>query len=271
MISKLVDDLLHLEGGGEGLDQNSGSNSSRSELDVSLSEVEDVVPEPSLEIVLHLGKVEVRSSSSLDELVRVVKEEESEVEDGSRHGGTVDEHSRLVEMPSSRSNDEDRRVRVELVRFSSRLERDGLSDGVFQVDLTVEKVVPGRSIRVFEVGHESLGSRVESIDDHLPVRRSGNLNPSILQSRSNSGSSPADILSNVLGLRREGQLSSLVEFSLKSQSSEEELLPLSVKGSMQRSEELESFRREDLRLSGRDLAENLYSFDITSSHGRGLR
>ena len=58
---------------------------------------------PSLKVVLHLGKVEVRSSSSLDELVSVVEEEESKVEDGSRHRGSVDEQPGLVEMPSSRS------------------------------------------------------------------------------------------------------------------------------------------------------------------------
>lgn len=166
MIAKLVDDLLHLERGGEGLDQlqevrEEGEKSGRDagdgiaigvrkthysspdrprcDLDVSLSEVENVVPEsvrrknarrrgrtekistrvfllipsfftapsishsPRLKIVLHLGQVEVRTSSPFDELVSIVQEEEREVEDRSRHGSSVDEESGLVEVPASRS------------------------------------------------------------------------------------------------------------------------------------------------------------------------
>lgn len=58
---------------------------------------------PNLEVVFHLGKVEVRSETSLDEFGSVVEKVETKVEHGSRHGFTIDDDSGFVEVPASRS------------------------------------------------------------------------------------------------------------------------------------------------------------------------
>ena len=52
---------------------------------------EDVVPEPRLEVRLHLGEVEVRARAASDQLFRVVEEVEREVEQAGRGRMAVDE------------------------------------------------------------------------------------------------------------------------------------------------------------------------------------
>jgi len=91
-----------LEGSGEGLDQHCCTDSSSRDADVALGEGEDVVPKTGFLVVLHLGEVEIRTGSSLDELTRIVEEVEGKVEDGTGNWCVVDGHPRLVEMPSSR-------------------------------------------------------------------------------------------------------------------------------------------------------------------------
>ena len=103
VLSQLEQNFLHLEGGGEGLDQHGSTDGSLGNTDVALGESKDVVPETSLLIVFHLGEVEIGTGSSLDELTSVVEEVEGEIKDGTGDGCVVDGDSRLVEVPSSRA------------------------------------------------------------------------------------------------------------------------------------------------------------------------
>lgn len=97
------DDLVHHECGGDGFDEDGSSDGSTGESDVvllksgkssqsgshalatqkkrratDLGEVEDVVPQPGLKVVFHLGQVEVRTISTLDQLLRAVARAEEE-------------------------------------------------------------------------------------------------------------------------------------------------------------------------------------------------
>ena len=103
MLSQLEQDLFHLEGSGKGLDQDCSTDGSLRNADVVLGEGEDIVPEASLLVVLHLREIEIRAGSSLDELTRVVEEIEGKVEDGTRNGCVVDSHPRLIKVPSTRA------------------------------------------------------------------------------------------------------------------------------------------------------------------------
>ena len=80
VVAQLVDDLLHLEGSQDRLDQNGSSDRAARHADVVLSEVEHVVPEPRLEARLHLGKVEVGAVAPALVLECVVEEVQTEVE-----------------------------------------------------------------------------------------------------------------------------------------------------------------------------------------------
>ena len=68
---------------------------------IRLREVEDIVPETSLEVLLHLREVKVRAKAALDELVRVVEEVKGEIEERPGDRGVVDRYTRLVQMPST--------------------------------------------------------------------------------------------------------------------------------------------------------------------------
>lgn len=69
--------------------------------DVRLGEHEDVVPETRFEVVFHFRKVEIGSETAFHELVSVVIEVYSKVEQRPRNGLVVDSNARFIEMPST--------------------------------------------------------------------------------------------------------------------------------------------------------------------------
>lgn len=102
---QLPQDLVHLERRGQRLDQDGRADAAGGDTAVRLAEVEDVGPQASFEVVLHLGEVEVRAAAVIEEVLGVVEEEEGEIEDGTGHGLVVDEHARFVEVPSAGAKD----------------------------------------------------------------------------------------------------------------------------------------------------------------------
>ena len=61
VVAEFVEDLVHLERGRDGLDQDGGADGALRDAEVVLGEDEDLVPEPGLEVALHLGQVVVRA------------------------------------------------------------------------------------------------------------------------------------------------------------------------------------------------------------------
>jgi len=57
----------------------------------------------------------------------------------------------------------------------------GRGDGVVDVALTVDDVLPGRRVGVLEVRHEDLCAGVQRVDHHLAVDRAGDLRPAVGQ------------------------------------------------------------------------------------------
>ena len=68
-----------------------------------LGEREDVVPQPRLEVGLHLGQVEVRAAAARDELGGVVEEVEPEVDQRADERPPVEGQVLLVEVPAARA------------------------------------------------------------------------------------------------------------------------------------------------------------------------
>ncbi len=104
MVPQFEKNLLHLERGGDGFNEDGGTDGVVWDANVGLGEEEDVVPESRLEVVLHFGKVEVRTGATLDELFGIVEKVKSEIEDRAGDGSVVDRHTGLVQVPSSRTN-----------------------------------------------------------------------------------------------------------------------------------------------------------------------
>ena len=151
MVAQLVDDLVHLKGGQDGLDEHGAADGAARHADVVLSQVEGVVPQAGLEVRLHLGQVEVRAGAALDQLGRVVEEVEAKVEQAAGYGLAVDGEVLLVEVPAAGAADERRQAAVgaQAVPFVALLEVDLAADGVVEVELAVDHVVPCRGSGVW--------------------------------------------------------------------------------------------------------------------------
>src|SRR5690606_34723282 len=116
MVPKLVEDLLHLERGGQCLDQASGAHGTVWNAEPLLGTREDVVPESCLEMAFHLGQVKVRPRSSPDQLLRVVEEIESEVDETPAGRLAIDGDVHLFEVPATRANEQGRDLIIQLIQ-----------------------------------------------------------------------------------------------------------------------------------------------------------
>src|SRR5688572_22308999 len=74
VIAQLVQDLLHLEGGEGRLDENRRADRPARHREGVLCEVEYIVPQPRLEMALHLRQIEIRAATAADQLLRIVEE-----------------------------------------------------------------------------------------------------------------------------------------------------------------------------------------------------
>src|SRR5439155_7558940 len=81
VVAQLVKDLVHLECGQDCLDEDRGPNRAPRHAQLVLRQVENVVPEASLQVALQLGQIEVRTATLFEQALRVVEQVEAEVEE----------------------------------------------------------------------------------------------------------------------------------------------------------------------------------------------
>jgi hypothetical protein len=73
-------------------------------------------------------------------------------------------------MPAPRADEQGRHIVVQSVFAPVRTrELDPALDRIDQVRVAADHVQPGRRVRILEVGHEAAGTRVQGVDDHLPI------------------------------------------------------------------------------------------------------
>src|SRR5258708_4062691 len=139
MVAELVQDLLHLERRQDRFDQHGGSDRAARNLEIVLCEVENVIPQPGLDVALELGQVEVRAASLPEKSPGVVIEIQPEVEEAARDRFAVDLDVLFVQVPAARPYEQRRDLVVEAVFLSLRArEIDPPLDGVDQVDLPLD-------------------------------------------------------------------------------------------------------------------------------------
>jgi hypothetical protein len=136
--------LFHLKGRRDGLNETSTPDRSTLHANVVLGKVEDIVPQPSLEVALHLGQVVVRAGATLDELFCVVVEVDTEVEQAAGDGLAINSEVLLLQMPATGACNECGKcpVGAQLVLLLALLEVDLPANGIVEVELTVDHVVP---------------------------------------------------------------------------------------------------------------------------------
>jgi len=183
MLAQFVQDLVHLERREDRLDQHGGLDRAARDAELVLRHHEDVVPQPCLEVALHLRQVEVRTGAAREQFLRVVEEVEREVEDAAGHRLAVDPHVLLGQVPAARADHQHRGVIAHRIMLATR--GIGVVEPsapiVPQVHLPLDELIPGRRCRILEIGHEDLGAAVQRIDHHLRVGWPGNLNAAVEQ------------------------------------------------------------------------------------------
>jgi len=102
-----------------------------------------------------------------------------------------------------------------------------------------------RGLRTLEVGHVGPDVRVQGVDDHLPVSRSGNLNSAIDETWSWWCSPPCVILADVLSLWQKVELGALVELHLADLTSLEKVLARGIESTVEESKESSGILRQD--------------------------
>ena len=185
VVAQFVDDLVHLEGGGQGLDQHRRLEGPVRHAERLFGVGEGVIPQPRLEMGLHLGQVE-GGRRALGDLGRgIVEDVEAEIEQRPAHRLAVDLDVALGQVPAARTHHQHRRVGLQRIGLAGGLvgEVDRVGPAILEVDLALDEVAPGRAGGVLEVGHEHLGPAVEGVDDHLAVDRAGDFDPAVLEVR----------------------------------------------------------------------------------------
>ena len=157
VLAQLVKNLVHLEGGRDGLDEHRGAQPAPRQVKGVLGEAEHVVPQPSLKMAFHLGQVEERASP-----LGAVEGVEAEVDQARREPILAHEQVFLAQMPAARPEHDGwpLGIRVQLVMLALRAgvgDRPG--DRVAQVQLPVDDVFPQRRVGVLVVGQPHLAPR----------------------------------------------------------------------------------------------------------------
>src|SRR5437773_9426833 len=101
VVPEFVQDLLHLEGRRNRLDEGGGLHGTGRNPEGLLREPEDLVPEAGLQMALHLRQVEVRAGPAGPKLLRVVEEVEPEIHQAPGAWYAVDDHVLLRQVPTT--------------------------------------------------------------------------------------------------------------------------------------------------------------------------
>ena len=248
VLAQLVQDLVHLERREDRLDQDGRADGSARDAEPLLGPDEHVVPQPRLEMALELREIEVRSGPAFELLSRVVEEREAEVEQAARHGPIVHRQVAFGKVPAARPNQQRRGlVREPVLASVGTRHLDRPADRVGEVDLSLDHVRPGRSVRVLEVGHEAARTAVQRVDHHLAIGGAGDLDPAVSQVRGR-GRDPPLRVPHVAGRFEEVRSLALVEPDLAFDTCLEQLDPARAELTLEP-------RHERERLPGQDLVE----------------
>src|SRR5262249_41888664 len=244
MLLELVEDLVHLESGEDGLDQHGSLDRRARNAELVLRHHEDVVPQTRLEMTLELRKIEVGTAAARDELPRVVEEVEREIEDAARDRLPVDRHVLLRQMPAARAHEQGSDLLVQLVSLPIGAHIvDAAAYRVAQVDVALDQVVPLRRVGVLEVGHEDLRAGNERVDDHLPSDRTGDLDAAVLDVGGNRRAGPVGLAYGARLGKKFGQLAG-IELALARGAAREKLGAAAAEGALQLRSKSQSFRRQ---------------------------
>ncbi len=194
MFAQFVQHLVHLEGGQYGLDQHRRLDRAAQDAEALLGMDEHLVPQPRFEMALHLGQVEIRRAAARQQRLRIVEEVQTEIEQAGGHRLAVHGEVLFQHVPAARAHEQHRYLVVQAIGLAVRVDvADGAGDRIAQIDLGIDDVVPARRHRVFQVRHVHAGAGIEAVDQHLALRRPGDLDAPVLQFGGHRGDGPVAV------------------------------------------------------------------------------
>ena len=107
MLTHLVQDLVHLERGKNGLDQHRRLDRAARDAEPVLRHDEDVVPQPRLEMAFELGQIKIGRGASREELFGVVEKIYREIEEAARDRLPIDPDVLFGQVPAGRTHEQD--------------------------------------------------------------------------------------------------------------------------------------------------------------------
>jgi hypothetical protein len=151
----------------------------------------------------------------------------------------------LVKVPAARTNLQGGDLVVELVLLAGFvLEAQLAADGLVQVDLALDLVVPLRAVGILEVGHVGVGARVVGIDDHLGFDRAGDFDAAAFQGLGQRRDLPV-AFADVFRLGQEvGHLAG-IDADLALDALLQQFLAARLEGAVQLGDQFQRLRRQD--------------------------
>ena len=172
VLAERVQDRVHLEGGGDRLDQDRRAKRAARNVERLLHDDEDVVPERGLVGVLELREVERRRAPPLELRASAMDRKQGDVEQARRDGLIAQQHVSFDQVPAAGAHEHlrDRVVQAVLAPLG-RCVPEGVTHDIAQRGLTADDVREGRRERVLEIDHEAVRARVERVDHHARLGR----------------------------------------------------------------------------------------------------
>ena len=127
-----------------------------------------------------------------------------------------------------------------------RHEVDAPVEGVDEVELAVDDVVPRRRRGVLEVGEPHVGARVERVDRHLAADRPGDLDATVVQPGRHRGDPPRRVVADLDRLGEEVEVLAGRDARAAVASVREDRAATVGEGVVQPGDEVQRLRRQDL-------------------------
>ena len=183
MVAQRMEDFVHLEGGRKRFDQHGRLDRAGWQAEQLLRGFENLVPECGFLIVLYFRQVEIWPAAFRQCTLGIVEDIEPKIDKRSGNGFSVYMDMVLQQMPAARTDDQNRRVRTELVVLAAfRIGEIELAEPVVgEIDLPFNNIFPCRRKRILAIRHETGCTGVERIDDHLACGWPGDLHAAVEQ------------------------------------------------------------------------------------------
>ena len=192
-----------------------------------------------------------------------MEEVQSEVDErtGCRHlpAGAVGEQNVLLdEVPAARTHHDRGRLLGGdgvLLAFGAR-EAQFPADRVAKGQLTFDDVPPGGARGVLLVGQPHLRARVERVDGHLRIGGAGDLDAAVFEAGPGAGDLPLGVLADVCRFIAEARVVPVSDLEAAPHAVGETIVASAGEAVVQRGEEVECLRCEDLVVAGSHAADD---------------